>query len=160
MLVGNPFSLDTFWKIHFSTFILRSCCSCYKCSYFCLELGIKKETTFNWSNKEFEIFWWCWTTFSIWQVSSLFNLQQVHRNLNQTLDICVESKTRICFCKKERKKREILIVQPPRQQKNNFSKKLLNMGADNFMVLRIRWMHKLAMYFKLNLPLQGVTPLP
>ena len=98
--------------------------------------------------------------FSIWQVSSLFNLQQVHRNLNQTLDICVESKTRICFCKKERKKREILIVQPPRQQKNNFSKKLLNMGADNFMVLRIRWMHKLAMYFKLNLPLQGVTPLP
>ena len=29
--------------------------------------------------------------------SSLFNLQQVHRNLNQTLDICVKSKAMICF---------------------------------------------------------------
>ena len=56
--------------------------------YFFLELGVEKTPTFNLSIKRMEILWWCWTSFPVWRVSSLFNLQQVHGKLNQTLATC------------------------------------------------------------------------
>ena len=58
----------------------------------------KKAPTFNWSIKGFEIFWWCWTSFPTWRVSSLFNLQHVHRKLKQTLATCSQHRARVCFC--------------------------------------------------------------
>ena len=37
-----------------------------------------------------------WTSFPIWRVSSLFNLQHVHRKLNQTLATCGHHGARLC----------------------------------------------------------------
>ena len=56
-----------------------------------------KGTNFNCPLKAFKIFWWCWPFFSIWQVSSLFNLQHVHRKQRQTLGACGQQKVVLCI---------------------------------------------------------------
>ena len=71
--------------------------SCNKFGNFVWNLAWKKAPTFNCSSKGLEICWWCLPSFPTWWVSSLFNLQHVHRKLRQTLATCDQHGARVCF---------------------------------------------------------------
>ena len=109
---------------------------------------------FIFSIKGFEMFWWC---FPIGQVSSLFNLQHVHIKLKQTLATWAQNWARVCFSflwiyersNKLENHQVLLALFCLKYTSFDFclcSELLqwLNMGGESCMVLRLRWMHKLA----------------
>ena len=63
-----------------------------------MELGIEKGTQLYWSVMGFKNFWWSWTSFPIWKISNIFDLQYVHMFMFNPWTPVAKMKPVIFFC--------------------------------------------------------------
>ena len=97
MVLGANFLLKTFETLYLFNYHFQAVALAINLILWSGTMLQKKATPFNWSLKGLELFWWCWTRFPIWRVSSLFNLQHVHRKQIQKLDACFQQKLGYVF---------------------------------------------------------------
>ena len=76
-LLKSKVFLICYVKIIFSTSPLRSCHFCDEFDTLVCKKAMIKAYTFEWSVNGFKIFRWCWTSFPIWRVSNILDLQRV-----------------------------------------------------------------------------------
>ena len=90
--------LETFavWGMQCLTTPLWSFCHCDFFFTGC-KLGREIASTFNWSCKGCEIFWWFWTNSRRWWGSSLFDIHETLTNPWQTPDTCVQQLCPVCL---------------------------------------------------------------
>ena len=87
LILGATFLLKTFEILYLFNYHFQAVALAINLILWSGTMLQKKTTTFNCPLKGIELFWWWWTCFPIWRVSSLFNLQHVHRKQIQKLPV-------------------------------------------------------------------------
>ena len=96
-VLGANFLFKTFETLYLSNYHFQAVVLAINLILWSGTMLQKKSTTFTCPLKGIELFWWCWCRFPIWRVSSLFNLQHVHRKQIQKLDACFQQKLGYVF---------------------------------------------------------------